>query len=112
MVERLELTATRDGTSVISAVGTLSNAVISEDMNHIFTSEESPKSFYEIPEVPAEQGDYSQPYSNPELEINDETRAGGDESEVDFNDFFAGDFGQKEADASHNKPSITGFKIE
>ena len=37
MVERLELTDTRDGTSVISAVGTLSNAVISEDINHIFS---------------------------------------------------------------------------
>ena len=31
---------------------------------------------------------------------------------VDFNDFFADDFGQKETDSSHNKPSITGFKIE
>ena len=89
MVERLELTDARDGTSVISAVGTLSNAVISEDINHIFTSEESPKSFDEIPAVPAEQGDYSQTYSKPELAINEETRAGGDEAEVDFNDFFA-----------------------
>jgi hypothetical protein len=112
MVERLELTANRDGTSVISAVGTLSNAVVSEDINHIFASEESPKSFDEIPEAVAAQEDSGQSYSKQELELNEETRAVGDESEVDFNDFFAGDFGQKEADSSHNKPSITGFKIE
>jgi hypothetical protein len=112
MVERLELTANRDAPSVISAVGTLSNAVVSEEINHIFASGDSPKSFDEIPEAAAEQEDSSQPYSKPESELNDETRADGDESEVDFNDFFAGDFGQKEADSSHNKPSITGFKVE
>ena len=112
MVERLELTANREGTSVISAVGTLSNAVVSEDINHIFASDESPKSFDETPEAAAEQEDSTQPYSKPESELNDETRAVGDELEVDFNDFFAGDFGQKEAESSHNKPSITGFKID
>mgnify|MGYP007000323432 len=73
---------------------------------------ESPKSLDEIPEPAAEQEDSSQPYSKPESELNDEIRAVGDELEVDFNDFFAGDFGQKEAESSHNKPSITGFKIE
>ena len=49
---------------------------------------------------------------NPESEIDGEIRAVGDESEVDFNDFFADDFGQGEVEESHNKPSITGFKIK
>ncbi|MDG1549888.1 MAG: hypothetical protein P8Q94_07560, partial [Candidatus Poseidoniaceae archaeon] len=57
-----------------------------------------------------EQSEYNQPYSEPEL--NDEISAVGEESEVDFNDFFASDFGQGEGEESHNKPSITGFKIE
>jgi hypothetical protein len=112
MVERLELTDNSDGASVISAVGKLSNAVVSEDINQIFTSEKLPKPVEEISEAAAEQGDSNHSYSNPKSEIDGEIRAVGDESEVDFNDFFADDFGQGEVEESHNKPSITGFKIK
>ena len=112
MVERLELTDNSDGASVISAVGTLSNAVVSEDINQIFTSEKLHKPVEEISEAAAEQGDSNHSYSNPKSEIDGEIRAVGDESEVDFNDFFADDFGQGEVEDSHNKPSITGFKIK
>ena len=64
----------------------------------------------EIAEVTDEQNEYNQSVS--ESESNDEISSVGEESEVDFNDFFAGDFGQGEGEESHNKPSITGFKLE
>ena len=110
MVERLELNANSDGSSMINAVGTLSNAVVSEDINHIFSSEESTNHAEEIAEATDKQSEYIQ--SSIEPEFNDEISAVGEESEVDFNDFFAGDFGQGEGEESHNKPSITGFKLD
>ena len=110
MVERLELNANSDGSSMINAVGTLSNAVVSEDINHIFSSEESTNNAEEIAEATDKQSEYIQ--SSIEPEFNDEISAVGEESEVDFNDFFAGDFGQGEGEESHNKPSITGFKLD
>jgi hypothetical protein len=110
MVERLELNADSDGSSMINAVGTLSNAVVSGEINQIFSSEESTNHTEGIAEVTDEQNEYNQSVS--ESESNDEISSVGEESEVDFNDFFAGDFGQGEGEESHNKPSITGFKLE
>ncbi len=112
MVERLELSAGNDGKSVIDTVGTLSNAVVSEDINQIFTSEKSPTHSDEIILPAAQQPEHQSSSDGLVVDLDDDIDTKNEDSGIDFNDFFAGDFGQVEVEESHNKPSITGFKLD
>ena len=112
MVERLELSAGNDGKSVIDTVGTLSNAVVSEDINQIFTSEESPTHSDEIIPPATQQPEHQRSRDGSILDLDDDIDTKNEDSGIDFNDFFGGDFGQVEVEESHNKPSITGFKLD
>jgi hypothetical protein len=112
MVERLELSAGNDGKSVIDTVGTLSNAVVSEEINQIFTPEESSTHSDEIILPAAQQHESQRSIDGPLLNAGDDIDTEREDSDIDFNDFFAGDFGQVEVEESHNKPSITGFKLD
>ena len=112
MVERLELSAGNDGKSVIDTVGTLSNAVVSEEINQIFTPEESSTHSDEIILAAAQQHESQRSIDGPLLNAGDDIDTEREDSDIDFNDFFGGDFGQVEVEESHNKPSITGFKLD
>ena len=112
MVDRLKLSADNDGNSVIDTVGTLSNAVVSEEINQIFTSKESPTHSDEIILPPAQQPGHKSFRDGSVLDLDDDIDTKNEDSGIDFNDFFAGDFGQVEVEESHNKPSITGFKLD
>ena len=112
MVERLELSAGNDGKSVIDTVGTLSNAVVSEEINEIFTPEDSPTHSDEIILPAAQQPEHERSSDGSVPTIDDDIDTKNEDSGIDFNDFFGGDFGQVEVEESHNKPSITGFKLD
>ena len=112
MVERLELSAGNDGKSVIDTVGTLSNAVVSEEINQIFTPEDSPTHSDGIILPAAQQPEHERSSDGSVPTIDDVIDTKNEESGIDFNDFFGGDFGQVEVEESHNKPSITGFKLD
>ena len=85
---------------------------MSEEINQIFTSEESPTHSDEIILPAAQQPEHQRSRDGSVLDLDDDIDTKNEDSGIDFNDFFAGDFGQVEVEESHNKPSITGFKLD